>query len=149
LRFRIDGDSVIESDSTISESEPRDDQPVVVKLSGEFDIRYRRTLENTLRDCLASRKSTLIDLSEVTFMDARCVWELAVYCQLGRGRMVLCNPSQNVEVSVAACDLEDWLDFIYSAELGLPSGCAAGSNSHNAAIKMRKGSPPCINYTQR
>jgi anti-anti-sigma factor len=149
LRFRIDGDSVIESDSTIFESEPRDDQPVVVKLSGEFDIRYRRTLENTLRDCLASRRSTLIDLSEVTFMDARCVWELAVYCQLGRGRMVLCNPSQNVEVSVAACDLEDWLDFIYSAELGLPSGYDAASISHNAAIKMRQGSPPCINYTQR
>jgi anti-anti-sigma factor len=149
LRFRIDGENVIVSDSTIFESEPRDDQPVVVRLSGEFDIRYRRTLENTLRDCLASRRSTLIDLSEVTFMDARCVWELAVYCQLGRGRMVLCNPSQNVEVSVAACDLEDWLDFIYSAELGLPSGYDAASNSHNAAIKMRKGSPPCINYTQR
>jgi anti-anti-sigma factor len=149
LRFRIDGENVIVSDSTIFESEPRDDQPVVVRLSGEFDIRYRRTLENTLRDCLASRKSTLIDLSEVTFMDARCVWELAVYCQLGRGRMVLCNPSQNVEVSVAACDLEDWLDFIYSAELGLPSGYDAASISHNAAIKMRQGSPPCINYTQR
>ena len=111
---------MIKNDSTIFESAQCDDQPVLVKLSGEFDIRYRRTLEHTLRDCLASGRLTLVDLSEVTFMDARCVWELAVYSQLGRGRMVLCNPSQNVEVSVAACDLEDWLDFIYSAELGLP-----------------------------
>jgi anti-anti-sigma factor len=143
------GDSVIKNDSTIFESAQCDVQPVLVKLSGEFDIRYRRALEHTLRDCLASGRLTLVDLSEVTFMDARCVWELAVYCQLGRGRMVLCNPSQNVEVSVAACDLEDWLDFIYSAELGLPSGYDGASNSHNAAIKMRKGSSPCINYTQR
>jgi anti-anti-sigma factor len=140
---------VIESDSTIVESAQRDEQPLLVKLSGEFDIRYLRTLENMLRDCLASGRSTLVDLSEVTFMDSRCVWELAVYCQLARGRMVLSNPSQNVEVSVAACDLEDWLDFIDSAGLGLPSGYDAASNSHNAAIKMRKGSPPCINYTQR
>jgi anti-anti-sigma factor len=143
------GDSVIKNYSTICESAQCDDQPVLVKLSGEFDIRYRRTLEHTLRDCLASGRLTLVDLSEVTFMDSRCVWELAVYCQLGRGRMVLCNPTQNVEVSVAACELEDWLDFIYSAELGLLSGYDGATNSHNAAIKIRKGSSPCINYTQR
>ena len=140
---------MIQNDSTIFESAQRDDPPVLVKLSGEFDIRYRRTLENTLRDCLASGRSTLVDLSEVTFMDSRCVWELAVYYQLGRGRIVLCNPSRHVGVSVAACDLEDWLDFIYSAELGLPSGYDGASNSHNAAIKKRKGSSPCVNYTQR
>jgi anti-anti-sigma regulatory factor len=63
----------------------------VVKLSGEFDIRYLRTLENMLRDCLASGRSSLVDLSEVTFMDSRCVWELAVYYQLSRGPMVICN----------------------------------------------------------
>jgi anti-anti-sigma factor len=120
LRFRIDGDSVIESDPTIFASAERDDRPVLVKLSGEFDVRYRMTLEDTLRDCLASVRPTLVDLSGVTFMDTRCVWELAVYYQLGRGRIVFCNPSQNVGVSVAACDLEDWFDFIYSAELGLP-----------------------------
>ena len=103
---------MIENDSTIFESAQRDDKAVLVKLSGEFDIRYLRTLENMLRDCLASGMSTLVDLSEVTFMDSRCVWELAVYYQLGRGRIVLCNPSQDVGVSVVAYDLEDWLDFI-------------------------------------
>jgi anti-anti-sigma factor len=143
------GDSVIQNDSTIFESAQRDDPPVLVKLSGEFDIRYRRTLKNTLRDCLAAERSTLVDLSEVTFMDSRCVWELAVYYQLGRGRIVLCNPSRHVEVSVAACDLEDWLDFIYTTDFRLSPGCAAGSISQNAIRKRRKGNRPCINYSQR
>ena len=143
------GDRVIQNDSTIFASAQRDDQPVLVKLSGEFDIRYRRTLEHTLRDCLASGRLTLVDLSEVTFMDSRCVWELAVYYQLSRGRIVLCNPSRHVGVSVAACDLEDWIDVIYTTELRLWSGCAAGSIFQNAARKTRKGNHPGINYTQR
>lgn len=140
---------MIENDSTIFESAQRDDKAVLVKLSGEFDIRYLRTLENMLRDCLASGMSTLVDLSEVTFMDSRCVWELAVYYQLGRGRIVLCNPSQDVGVSVVAYDLEDWLDFVYTTDLSLPPGCAAASISHNAAIKTRKVSRRCISYIQR
>jgi len=140
---------MLKNDSTIFESAHRDDQRVVVKLSGEFDIRYRRTLENMLRDCLTSGRSTSVDLSEVTFMDSRCVWELAVYCQLGKGRIVLCNPSQDVGVSVAACDLENWLDFIYTTNLRLSPGCAAASISQNAARKTRKGVRSCINYTQQ
>jgi anti-anti-sigma factor len=149
MRLMTHGDSVIQNDSTIFESAQRDDPPVLVKLSGEFDIRYRRTLKNTLRDCLASGRLTLVDLSEVTFMDSRCVWELAVYNQLGRGRIFLCNPSRHVEVSLAACDLEDWLDFIYTTDFRVSQGCAAGSISQNAARKRRKGNRPCINYIQR
>ena len=140
---------MIVSDSTIFESAQRVEQPLLVKLSGEFDIRYLRTLENMLRDCLASRRSTLVDLSEVTFMDSQCVCELAVYYQLGRGRIILCNPSQDVGVSVAAYDLEDWLDFIYTTDRGLPPGCVAANISHNTTIKSRKVSRPCINYIQR
>ena len=140
---------MIENDSTIFESAQRGDKAVLVKLSGEFDIRYLRTLENMLKDCLASGRSTLVDLSEVTFMDSRCVWELAVYYQLGSGRIVLCNPSQDVGVSVAAYDLEDWLDFVYTTDLSLPPGCAAASISHNAAIKTRRVSRRCISYIQR
>jgi anti-anti-sigma factor len=140
---------VIQNDSTKFESAQRDGPPVLVKLSGEFDIRYLRTLENMLRDCLASGRSTLVDLSEVTFMDSRCVWELAVYYQLGRGRIILCNPSQDVGVSVAAYDLEDWLDFIYTTDFRLSPGCAAADISHNTTIKTRKLSRPCMNYIQR
>ncbi len=149
MRHMTHGDSVIQNDSTIFRRAQRDDQPVLVKLSGEFDIRYLRTLENTLRDCLASGRSTLVDLSEVTFMDSRCVRELAVYYQLGRGRIILCDPSQDVGVSEVACDLEDWIDFIYTTDLRLSPGYAAGSISQNAARKTRKGNCPCINYTQR
>ena len=140
---------MIVSDSTIFESAQRDEQPVLVKLSGEFDIRYLRTLENMLRDCLASGRSTLVDLSEVTFMDSWCVSELAVYYQLGRGRIILCNPSQDVGVSVAAYDLEDWLDFIYTTNLRPSPGCAAANISHNTTTRTRKVSRPCINYIQR
>jgi anti-anti-sigma factor len=149
LRLRTEGGSVIENDSTIFESAQRDDKAVLVKLSGEFDIRYLRTLENMLRDCLASGRSTLVDLSEVTFMDSRCVWELAVYYQLGSGRIVLCNPSQDVGIGVAAYDLEDWIDFVYTTNLRLSPRCAAASISHNAAIKTRKVSRRCISYIQR
>ena len=137
------------SNSPVFVSAQRDNQPELVKLSGEIDIRCRSVLEDTLRDCLASGRPALVDLSEVTFMDSRCVWELAVYYQLGRGRIVLCNPSRHVGVSVAACDLEDWLDFIYTTDFRLSPGCAAGSISQNAARKTRKGNRPCINYTQR
>jgi anti-anti-sigma factor len=140
---------VIVSDSTIFESAQRDEQPVLVKLSGELDIQYLRTLEKMLRDCLASGRLTLVDLSEVTFMDSRCVWELAVYYQLGRGRIILCNPSQDVGVSVAAYDLEDWLDFIYTTNFRPSPGCAAASISHNMTTKTRKVSHACINYIQR
>jgi anti-anti-sigma factor len=132
------GDSVIKNDSTIFESAQCDDQPVLVKLSGEFDIRYRRILEHTLRDCLASGRLTLVDLSEVMFMDSRCVWELAVYYQLGRGHIVLCNPSRHVGVSVAACDLEDWIDVIYTTDLRLWSGCAAGVASRTRQGRREK-----------
>ncbi len=89
-------------------------RPVLVKLSGEFDIRYQRTLEDILSDCLVSGRSTLVDLSEVTFMDSLCVRELVVHYRLSEGRMVLCDPSRQAKLSVAACDLEEWIDFVYT-----------------------------------
>jgi anti-anti-sigma factor len=96
---------------------------VVVRLSGEFDVSYEKILEDTLIDCVASGRPTLFDLSGVTFMDARCVRELAVGYQLGEGRLALCDPSREIELSVAACDLEDWMDFVYTS---LPRGSSAG-----------------------
>ena len=116
MRLTTHGDSVIQNDSTIFESAQRDYAPVLVKLSGELDIRYRRTLKNTLRECVASGRSTLVDLSGVTFMDSRCLRELVVYYQLGKGRVALCDPSHEVMLSVAACDLEVWFDFVYTTE---------------------------------
>jgi hypothetical protein len=43
--------------------------------------------------------------------------------------MILCDPSQDVLVGAAACDLEDWLDFACTADPELPPGTAATSIS--------------------
>ena len=107
MRDMTDGGSVMVSNSTVFVSAQRDNHPELVKLSGEIDIRCRSVLEDTLRDCLASGRRALVDLSGETFMDSRCVRELAFHYQFGRGRIILCNPSQDVGVSVAAYDLED------------------------------------------
>jgi anti-anti-sigma factor len=149
LREEADGGSVMESDLTMFGSAQRDDRPVVVKLSGELDVRYRRTLEDTLRDHLASGRPTLVDLSEVTFMDSRCLRELAIHYQLGAGRVALCDPSREVEVSVAACDLEEWLDFVYTTCSCHPPRRAAESVFHEAAIRPKKGMRPCAHHTRR
>jgi anti-anti-sigma factor len=120
LGDRTDGGSVIKSDSAIFKMAQRDrseGEPLLVKLSGEFDVRYQRMLEDTLDDCLASGRPTFVDLSGVTFMDSRCVQELVVCYQLGKERVALCDPSRQVELSVAACDLENWIDFVYTTGL--------------------------------
>ena len=89
---------------------------MLVRLSGEFDVLYQKALGDALGDSLASGRPTLVDLSGVTFMDSRCLRELVVYYQLGKGRVALCDPSHEVMLSVAACDLEDWFDFVYTTE---------------------------------
>jgi anti-anti-sigma factor len=129
-------------------SEQRDERPVLIKLSGEFDIRYRSAIEDTLKDCLASGRPALVDLSEVTFMDSRCIQELAVHYQLGGGRMFLCDPSEDMEVSAAACDLKDWLDFVYTDGLGHSPDHTAAGVAHNAAMETRKGVRPCGHHTR-
>ena len=144
----------MKSESTMFESaqrDGRDDRPVMVKLSGELDVRYRRTLEDTLRACLAAGRPTLVDLSEVTFMDSRCLRELAIHyqLQLGTGRLALCDPSQEVEVGVAACDLGEWLDFVYTTGSGHPPCYAAESVFHKTAKGPKKGIRPCAHLTQR
>ncbi len=120
LRDTTDGGSVIKSDSAMFEMDQRDrneGRPILVKLSGEFDVRYQKMLEDNLGNCLASRRPTFVDLSGVTFMDSRCVQELVVYYQLGKERVALCDPSREVELSVAACDLENWIDLVYTTGL--------------------------------
>jgi anti-anti-sigma factor len=89
---------------------------MLVKLSGEFDVRYQKILEHAMSACLASGSSTFVDLSEVTFMDTQCIRELVVHFQLGKGRLFLCDPSQEVELSVVACDLEKWIDFVHTTD---------------------------------
>ncbi len=151
LPDRTDGGGVIKSDSTIFEVAQRDereDGAVLVKLSGEFDVRYEKVLEDTLSDCLASGRPAFVDLSEVTFMDSRCVRDLAISYQLGEGRVALCDPSWEVELSVAASDLEEWMDFVYTTPAD-PPGYAAPGVFHEAAIRQEKGTRPCVHHTRR
>jgi anti-anti-sigma factor len=121
---RTDGGGDI-NDSATFETTRREVRTILVKLRGEFDVLSQKILAGTLSDCLASGRLTFVDLSGVTFMDSRCVRELAVYYQLGKGRVALCDPSQELKLSVAACDLEDWIDFVYT------TGNAAASTSHD------------------
>jgi anti-anti-sigma factor len=129
---------VTKKDATRFGSAQRDERPVLIKLSGAFDIRYRSTIEDTLRGCLASGRAALVDLSEITFMESRCLRELAVHYQLGGGRMVLCDPSEDMEVSVAACDMEHWLDFVHTAGFRHPPDHVAAGLTHNTAMKKGK-----------
>jgi anti-anti-sigma factor len=110
----------MKSDSTMYTAAQRsgsEDRPMLVRLSGEFDVLLQKALGDTLGESLVSGRPTLVDLSEVTFLDSGCLRELVIYYQLGRGRVALCDPSHEVELSVAACDLEDWVDFVYTTEL--------------------------------
>jgi anti-anti-sigma factor len=117
LRDKTDGGGDIKSDSATYKTARHEVRPILVELCGEFDVLFQNILADTLSDCLASGRPTFVDLSGVTFMDSQCVRELAVYYQLGRGRVALCDPSGELELSVAACDLEDWIDFVYTTAL--------------------------------
>ena len=116
LHLKMDGVSEMENNWITDAPGRRDDRCALITLSGEIDVRCRTILEDTLRGCLAWRESTLVELSGVTFMDSRCVRELAFHYQLGGGRTVLYDPSEDVLVGAAACGLEDWLDFVHPAD---------------------------------
>jgi anti-anti-sigma factor len=125
LRDKTDGGSDIKSDPEMSEAARREAGPILVKLCGECDVLSQKILAGILGDSLASGRPTFVDLSGVTFMDSRCVRELALYYQLGKERVALCDPSEELELSVVACDLEDWIDFVYT------TGNAAASASYD------------------
>ena len=100
---------------------------MLVEISGEFDILYQKVLENVLSRCLTSGRPSLADLSRVTLMNPQCVRELAIHYQLGGGSLALCDPSREVELSVAACDLEGWIDFVHTTARSRPVPPVAGS----------------------
>jgi anti-anti-sigma factor len=137
---KADGGSAIKSDSTISEAAPSNrcgNRSILVKLSGEFDVRCQKTLEDTLSGCLASGRPTVVDLSDVTFMDSRCLEELVIVYQLGKGRVALCDPSQEVAWRCAT-----WRSGSISSirpASGDPPGYTAASVFRKAAIRPKKG----------
>ena len=80
-------------------------------LRGEFDLSCHAALGSALEGALGLGTSVFVDLSRVTFLDASCVRELALALSLHGERLVLVAPSREVEVSVAACGMEDLVRF--------------------------------------
>jgi hypothetical protein len=66
-----------------------------------------------------------------------------------KSRLRSLTTATNVEVIVAACDLEHWLDFVYMAGFGHPPDHVAVGLTHNTAMKTRKGVRPCEHHTRR
>ncbi len=111
---RTDGGSVIHSDSTIFGAAQRDrgeGRPKVVKLSGEFDVSCPGAFRHALRGASGLGRRTFVDLAGVTFMDARCLRELASWCDAaGAGPLELCRTSWQSRLGAAACGLKGSLD---------------------------------------
>lgn len=77
----------------------------LVKLSGELDVHDLRTLHETLSLVLSTGLSTIVDLSDVTFLDVRCARELAVRSRL-YDHMMLRDLSWQAEASFKVCGHE-------------------------------------------
>jgi anti-anti-sigma regulatory factor len=69
-----------------------DGEGAVVELRGEFGWHNLEDLRETLSDAVALRQPTLVDLSEVTFLDMVATRELAVRSQLYAHYLTLYNP---------------------------------------------------------
>ncbi|CAN5543446.1 hypothetical protein BH24ACT21_BH24ACT21_12320 [soil metagenome] len=92
------------------------DRSVKIKPRGEFDLSSIVELRETLSNVASLRRPTVIDLSGVTFMDLQSTRELAVRSQLYAHHVTLLNPSWQVERSVRACKLGEWVRFEYREE---------------------------------
>jgi STAS domain len=66
---------------------------VSVGLVGEFDTYDLESLCEALDGQLGSKETDCVDLSGVTFLDLRCVRELAIRSHLCGGRLTLHNAS--------------------------------------------------------
>jgi anti-anti-sigma regulatory factor len=77
----------------------------LVKLSGDLDVHDLRTLHETLSLVLSTGLSTVVDLSDVTFLDVRCARELVVRSRL-YDNLMLRAPSWQAEASFKVCGYE-------------------------------------------
>ncbi|HZY66053.1 MAG TPA: STAS domain-containing protein [Rubrobacteraceae bacterium] len=92
------------------------DGSVKIYLWGEFDLYSIDELRETLSSVASLRRPTTIDLSQVAFMDIQSTRELAVRSQLYAHHVTLLDPSWQVERSVTACKLDEWVHFEYPEE---------------------------------
>ena len=84
---------------------------ILVEFAGEFDIGTRRVLGRALSGVASWGQPVFVDLSGATFVNSLCLWELVVQHGLHRDQLTWCNPAPQVELSEAACGLEDWIAF--------------------------------------
>lgn len=90
-------------------------EDVSIELFGELDVAAVDGLGEILAWASDSGCSVTVGLSGVTFLDSACLRELAVHQALRPARVALCDPSPQVEIGVAACDLEAWVHFRFAA----------------------------------
>lgn len=114
-RFRTKESLVVEEGKILHGIEVRysRDGSVRIDLWGEFDLASIDELSETLSNVASLRRPTTIDLSRVMFIDIQSTRELAVRSRLYAHHVVLLNPSWQVERSVEACKLTDWIRFEY------------------------------------
>ncbi len=84
---------------------------VLVELWGEFDLFSLSDLRGKLNAALDLHRTTLVDLSGITFLDLVSARELAVRSQLYAHHLTLRNPSSQVRASLEAFGLWSWIPF--------------------------------------
>ena len=82
-----------------------------VELRGEWDLSSLGDLRETLSSVLDLGRSTVVDLSGITFLDLHSARELAVRSQLCADHLTLRNPSPQVSASVEAFGMGEWISF--------------------------------------
>lgn len=87
------------------------DGALVLRLHGEFDLASEGVLEHALDEAAARGGRVEVDLSGITFLDARRTFELVFRCCLYGDRLVLKTPSPQAAASVRACGLRGWACF--------------------------------------
>lgn len=96
---------------------------MLVELRGEFDLFALKPLREALSGVASLRRPTVVDLSDITFLDAYSIRELAVHSYLYAHHFAFRNPSWQVAASMQACGLNGWFRNRHTGrEETIPSG---------------------------
>ena len=99
---------------------------MTVELRGEWDLSSLGDLRETLNGVLDPGRSTIVDLSGITFLDLESARELAVHSQLHA--LSLRDPSPQVTASLQAFRLGDWFRFHPGADRKEPTAVSETSS---------------------
>ncbi len=125
---------------------------VLIELAGEFDISCLVALRDALRRTSGHGRRAWIDLAGVTFVDTLCVRELVAGSEANPP--VLCRPSWQFRLAVAACGLEEKVGFVaeddpgYGAVVAEAYECkrarrAARREDHHLYLHANTGTRDC------